>query len=42
VLRLVQDLNQSTIAARVGYWQVHVLRLQRRMLARMRGRLLEP
>jgi DNA-directed RNA polymerase specialized sigma subunit len=42
VLRLVQDLNQPTIAARVGYWQVHVSRLQRRTLARMRGQLLGP
>jgi RNA polymerase sigma-B factor len=42
VLRFFQDLDQDTIAARVGYSQMHVSRLQRRALARMRAQLVEP
>jgi RNA polymerase sigma-B factor len=42
VLRFVQDLDQDTIAARVGFSQMHVSRLQRRALARMRAQLVEP
>jgi RNA polymerase sigma-B factor len=42
VLRFFQELNQSTIAARIGYSQMHVSRLLRRALARMRSQLLEP
>jgi RNA polymerase sigma-B factor len=41
VLRYFQDLDQDTIAARVGFSQMHVSRLQRRALARMRARLVE-
>jgi RNA polymerase sigma factor (sigma-70 family) len=41
VLRFFQDLDQETIAARVGFSQMHVLRLQRRALARMRAQLVE-
>ena len=37
-----QDLDQDTIAARVGFSQMHVSRLQRRALARMRAQLVEP
>jgi DNA-directed RNA polymerase specialized sigma subunit len=36
------SLDQSAIAARIGYSQMHVSRLLRRALARMRARLLEP
>ena len=42
VLRFFQDLDQYEIAARVGYSQMHVSRLQRRALARMRTQLIEP
>jgi RNA polymerase sigma-B factor len=42
VLRFFQELSQSAIAARVGCSQMHVSRLLRRALARMRARLLEP
>jgi RNA polymerase sigma-B factor len=42
VVRFVQDLDQSAIAARIGYSQMHVSRLLRRALARMRAQLLEP
>jgi RNA polymerase sigma-B factor len=42
VLRFFQDLDQSAIAARIGYSQMHVSRLLRRALARMRVQLLEP
>ena len=42
VLRFVQDLDQDAIAARVGFSQMHVSRLQRRALARMRAQLVEP
>ena len=42
VLRFFQDLDQDTIAARVGFSQMHVSRLQRRALARMRAQLIEP
>ena len=41
-LRFFQDLDQDTIAARVGFSQMHVSRLQRRALARMRAQLVEP
>jgi RNA polymerase sigma-B factor len=41
VLRFFQDLNQSDIAARVGYSQMHVSRLLRRALERLRSQLLE-
>jgi RNA polymerase sigma-B factor len=42
VLRFFQDLDQDDIAARVGFSQMHVSRLQRRALARMRAQLVEP
>lgn len=42
VLRFYQDLNQKAIAARIGYSQMHVSRLLRRALARMRAQLLAP
>jgi RNA polymerase sigma-B factor len=42
VLRFFQDLDQYEIAARVGFSQMHVSRLQRRALARMRAQLMEP
>jgi RNA polymerase sigma-B factor len=40
VLRF-QDLNQDDIAARIGYSQMHVSRLLRRALARLRAQLVE-
>ena len=42
VLRTFQDLDQDTIAAKVGFSQMHISRLQRRALARMRAQLVEP
>jgi len=42
VLRFFQDLDQDTIAARVGFSQMHISRLQRQALARMRAQLVEP
>jgi RNA polymerase sigma-B factor len=42
VLRFFQDLDQDTIAAKVGFSQIHISRLQRRALARMRAQLVEP
>jgi RNA polymerase sigma-B factor len=42
VLRFFQDLDQYEIAARVGFSQMHISRLQRRALARMRAQLVEP
>ena len=42
VLRFFHDLDQDTIAARVGFSQMHVSRLQRRALARMHVQLVEP
>jgi RNA polymerase sigma-B factor len=42
MLRFFQDLDQYEIAARVGCSQMHVSRLQRRALARMRSQLIEP
>jgi RNA polymerase sigma-B factor len=42
VLRFFHELDQDTIAARVGFSQMHVSRLQRRALARMRAQLVEP
>ena len=41
VLRFFQELDQYEIAARVGFSQMHVSRLQRRALARMRTHLVE-
>jgi RNA polymerase sigma factor (sigma-70 family) len=41
VLQFFQDLDQDTIAARVGFSQMHISRLQRRALARMRAQLVE-
>jgi RNA polymerase sigma-B factor len=41
VLRFFQDLDQDTIAARVGFSQMHISRLQRRALARMHAQLVE-
>ena len=41
VLRFFQELDQYEIAARVGFSQMHVSRLQRRALARMRAQLIE-
>jgi RNA polymerase sigma-B factor len=40
VLRYFLDMTQDDIAARVGYSQMHVSRLLRRALQRMRARLL--
>jgi RNA polymerase sigma-B factor len=40
VLRYYHELNQDEIAARIGYSQMHVSRLLRRALARMRAQLL--
>jgi RNA polymerase sigma-B factor len=42
ILRFFQDLDQYQIAARVGFSQMHISRLQRRALARMRAQLVEP
>ena len=42
MLRFFQDLDQDEIAARVGCSQMHISRLQRRALARMRAQLVEP
>ena len=42
VLRFFHELDQDTIAARIGFSQMHVSRLQRRALARMRTQLVEP
>ena len=42
MLRFFQDLDQYEIAAQVGFSQMHVSRLQRRALARMRAQLVEP
>ena len=42
LLRFFQELDQYEIAARVGFSQMHVSRLQRRALARMRAQLIEP
>jgi RNA polymerase sigma-B factor len=41
MLRFFQDLDQDEIAARVGFSQMHISRLQRRALARMRVQLVE-
>jgi hypothetical protein len=35
-------LDQDAIAARIGYSQIHISRLQRRALTRMRTQLVEP
>jgi RNA polymerase sigma-B factor len=42
LLRFFQDLDQYEIAAQVGFSQMHISRLQRRALARMRAQLVEP
>jgi len=42
VLRFFAELDQDAIAARIGNSQMHVSRLLRRALARMRAQLLEP
>jgi RNA polymerase sigma-B factor len=42
VLRFFQDLDQYQIAARVGFSQMHISRLQRRARARLRAQLVEP
>jgi RNA polymerase sigma-B factor len=42
LLRFYQDLDQYEVAARVGCSQMHISRLQRRALARMRAQLVEP
>jgi RNA polymerase sigma-B factor len=42
LLRFFQDLDQHEIAAQVGFSQMHISRLQRRALARMRAQLVEP
>jgi RNA polymerase sigma-B factor len=41
VLRFFEELDQNTIAARIGFSQMHVSRLQRRALDRMRAQLVE-
>jgi RNA polymerase sigma-B factor len=41
VLRFFEDLDQNAIAARIGFSQMHVSRLQRRALGRMRAQLVE-
>ena len=41
MLRFFQDLDQYEIAARIGFSQMHVSRLQRRALARMRAQLVD-
>ena len=41
LMRFFQNLDQDTIAAKVGYSQMHISRLQRRALARMRAQLVE-
>jgi RNA polymerase sigma-B factor len=42
VLRFFHDLDQDAIAAKIGYSQMHVSRLLRRALGRMRAQLLDP
>ena len=42
MLRFFQDLDQHEIAARVGFSQMHVSRLQRRALGRLHVQLMEP
>jgi RNA polymerase sigma-B factor len=42
VLRFFHDLDQDTIAARIGYSQMHVSRLLRRALGLLRAQLLDP
>jgi RNA polymerase sigma-B factor len=41
VLRFFHDLDQDTIAARIGYSQMQVSRLLRRALARLRADLVD-
>ena len=42
ILRFFQELDQYAIAAKVGCSQMHISRLLRRALARMRAQLVEP
>jgi RNA polymerase sigma-B factor len=42
VLRFFHDLDQYAIAARLGCSQMHVSRLLRRALTRMRAQLVQP
>jgi RNA polymerase sigma-B factor len=42
IMRFFDELKQDAIAARIGCSQMHVSRLQRRALARMRAELLVP
>jgi RNA polymerase sigma-B factor len=42
LLRFFHDLDQHAIAAKLGCSQMHVSRLQRRALARMRAQLVQP
>ena len=42
ILRFFHELDQDAIAARVGFSQMHISRLQRRALARMRAQLVQP
>jgi RNA polymerase sigma-B factor len=41
LLRFFEELDQHAIAARIGFSQMHVSRLQRRALARLRAQLVE-
>jgi RNA polymerase sigma-B factor len=41
MLRFFQDLDQYEIAAKIGFSQMHISRLQRRALARMRVQLVD-
>ena len=42
VLRFFHDLDQHAIAAKLGYSQMHISRLLRRALARLRTQLVDP
>jgi RNA polymerase sigma-B factor len=42
MMRFFEELDQDTIAARVGFSQMHISRLQRRALGRMHAQLVEP
>jgi RNA polymerase sigma-B factor len=42
LLRYVEELTQDEIAARMQISQMHVSRLLRRAIERMRGQLVEP
>ena len=41
MLRFFQELDQYEIAAKIGFSQMHISRLQRRALARMRVQLVD-